>query len=198
MNDERFTLTAPHRHAQVVRSSHFVAHAVRVDSPAEAAAFLARVRDPLATHNCFAWRIGERYRFADDGEPAGTAGQPILRAIDGQNLDRVAVLVARHFGGIKLGRGGLARAYGGCAAECLRQAPKQPYTEIVRVAAELPAALVPLLRARLRRCAASVLVETFTASQATLTLAAPRAQLAELHALLADLSRGRATLRILQ
>jgi hypothetical protein len=79
-----------------------------------------------ATHNCWAWRIGGDYRSSDDGEPAGTAGRPILAAIDGQGFDRVMVVVTRWFGGIKLGAGGLVRAYGGAAAECLRTAPRVP------------------------------------------------------------------------
>ena len=82
-----------------------------------------RIADPTATHNCWAYRIGSEYRFSDDGEPAGTAGRPILAAIDGQGCDQVVVVVTRWYGGIKLGAGGLVRAYGGCAAECLRAAP---------------------------------------------------------------------------
>ncbi|KAG2449614.1 hypothetical protein HYH02_005147 [Chlamydomonas schloesseri] len=80
--------------------------------------------DPSASHNCFAYRIGDEFRSSDDGEPGGTAGKPIQNAIDGEGLDRVAVLVTRHFGGIKLGAGGLCRAYGGAAQECLKLAPR--------------------------------------------------------------------------
>ena len=79
-----------------------------------------RARYPDATHHCWAYRIGPAYRFGDDGEPGGTAGAPILRAIEGQGVDRVMVVVVRFYGGVKLGTGGLARAYGGTAAECLR------------------------------------------------------------------------------
>src|SRR3546814_12008083 len=70
------------------------------------------------------FRSGSQYRFNDDGEPGGTAVRPILQAIEGQSCDRVAVLVLRWFGGIKLGPGGLIRAYGGAAAQCLRLADK--------------------------------------------------------------------------
>ena len=94
--------------------------------PTAALAFLAQVADPDATHNCWAYRIGGEYRSSDDGEPAGTAGRPILAAIDGQGFDQVMVVVTRWYGGIKLGAGGLVRAYGGAAAECLRTAPRQP------------------------------------------------------------------------
>ena len=72
--------------------------------------FFAANSDPEATHNCWAYKIGQEYRFNDDGEPGGTAGRPILQAIEGQGMDRVAVLVVRWFGGVKLGAGGLVRA----------------------------------------------------------------------------------------
>lgn len=75
--------------------------------------FLQAVQDLQATHNCWAYKVGAQYRFSDDGEPAGTAGRPILSAIEAQHLDRVMVVVTRYFGGIKLGVGGLVRAYGG-------------------------------------------------------------------------------------
>ncbi len=72
-------------------------------------AFLQQVAVTDATHNCWAYRHGQDYRSSDDGEPAGTAGRPILAAIDGQGFDRVMVVVTRWFG-IKLGAGGLVRA----------------------------------------------------------------------------------------
>ncbi|MGU7895871.1 IMPACT family protein, partial [Escherichia coli] len=95
----------------------------------EALAFLEAQREPQATHNCYAYKLGNLYRFFDDGEPTGTAGKPILHAIEAQGLDRVVVLVVRYFGGIKLGAGGLVRAYGGVAAEALRRASTVPLRE---------------------------------------------------------------------
>ncbi|WP_133498396.1 IMPACT family protein [Cognatilysobacter terrigena] len=118
------TLAGPASATLEVKHSRFVAQAAPVASPDAALAFLAQVRDPAATHNCWAYRIGQDYRSSDDGEPSGTAGRPILAAIDGQRVDGVAVVVTRWYGGIKLGAGGLVRAYGGCAAECLRLADK--------------------------------------------------------------------------
>ncbi len=87
---------------------------------------MQQISNTTATHNCWAYRIGQDYRFNDDGEPGGTAGRPILQAIEGQGVDRVVVVVTRWYGGIKLGAGGLARAYGGTAAECLRLAERTP------------------------------------------------------------------------
>ena len=119
------TLAAPASHAIEVRHSRFLAQAAPVDTPADALAFLESVARTPATHHCWAYRIGAEYRSSDDGEPAGTAGRPILAAIDGQGFDRVMVVVTRWYGGVKLGAGGLVRAYGGAAAECLRTAPRR-------------------------------------------------------------------------
>ena len=81
-------------------------------------------RDPSITHQCWAWKIGHNVRFNDDGEPSGTAGRPILATIEGNELTNILVLVNRWYGGIKLGTGGLVRAYGGCAGQCLLLAEK--------------------------------------------------------------------------
>jgi putative IMPACT (imprinted ancient) family translation regulator len=81
--------------------------------------------DPKASHNCFAYKIGAEFRSTDDGEPGGTAGRPILRAIETEGLDHVCVLIIRYFGGTKLGAGGLVRAYGGAARECLRASERK-------------------------------------------------------------------------
>ena len=120
------TLAARASQLLEVKHSRFLAQASPVDSADDALAFLREIGDPAATHNCWAYRIGQEYRSSDDGEPAGTAGRPILAAIDGQGFDRVMVVVTRWYGGIKLGAGGLVRAYGGAAAECLRLAPREP------------------------------------------------------------------------
>ena len=107
-----------------IKKSHFIATCVPVDSLASIQAAIVRLKCDDATHNCWAWRLGEQYRFNDDGEPGGSAGRPMLAAIDGQNYDGVLAHVVRYFGGIKLGVGGLVRAYGNTVAECLRTAEK--------------------------------------------------------------------------
>jgi putative IMPACT (imprinted ancient) family translation regulator len=86
--------------------------------------FLEKHLDPTTTHQCWAWKIGHNVRFNDDGEPSGTAGRPILATIEGNDLTNSIVLVNRWYGGIKLGTGGLVRAYGGCAVQCLLSAEK--------------------------------------------------------------------------
>lgn len=112
-----------------IKKSRFIATCVSVDSPEAVQTAIARLNCNDATHNCWAWRIGDTYRFNDDGEPGGSAGRPILAAIDGQKFDGVLAHVVRYFGGIKLGVGGLVRAYGNTVAECLRTAEKQERIE---------------------------------------------------------------------
>ncbi|GAP64735.1 hypothetical protein MBSD_n0017 [Mizugakiibacter sediminis] len=186
------TLAAPCAFAEEVRKSRFLAHAAPVDDPAAALAFVERVADRTATHNCWAYRIDAQYRFSDDGEPGGTAGRPILQAVEGQGLDRVVVVVTRWFGGIKLGAGGLARAYGGCAAECLRRAPKRSLVALARYAVACPFAELALLKSRLRELDAHIETETFGAAGAELVLALPARHAEALQRLLAGLLRGRA------
>jgi uncharacterized YigZ family protein len=197
MSAPRSTLAAPARLAQEVRKSKFVANAANVASPDAAVAFLESVADRSATHNCWAWRVGLHYRFNDDGEPAGTAGKPILQAIDGQGLDQVVVVVTRWFGGIKLGAGGLMRAYGGCAAECLRAAARRELIDTADVEFDLGFAAIPLLHSRLAEFDATKIHETFTGDGAVLRLRLPADRVETLRALLGDLSRGRSGLKIL-
>jgi uncharacterized YigZ family protein len=84
--------------------------------------FYESVIDPQATHNCWAWRINFQVRSSDDGEPSGTAGRPMLNVIERRKLENVMVVVTRYYGGIKLGVGGLVRAYSGTVAKCLDRA----------------------------------------------------------------------------
>lgn len=195
MSAPRSTLAAPAECAVEVRKSKFVAHAATAATTQAALDYVDSIADRTATHNCWAYRVGAQYRFSDDGEPAGTAGKPILQAIDGQGMDRVVVVVTRWFGGTKLGAGGLARAYGGCAAECLRTATRALLVETADVEFELAFALLPLVHARLADIDAATLDETFGRDGATLRVRLPAARVDALRALLADVSRGRCQVR---
>lgn len=117
-----YTLAIPTQLTEEIKKSRFIVNAAPVTSAEQAAQFIDSISDPNATHNCWAWKIGQQYRFNDDGEPTSTAGRPILSAIEGQDCDQVVVVVTRYFGGIKLGTGGLIRAYGGSTSHCLQQA----------------------------------------------------------------------------
>lgn len=116
------TLACPVSFEETIKKSRFVGHAARVTSQAESLDFYESVADAQATHNCWAWRIDFQVRSSDDGEPSGTAGRPILNVIERRDLENVMIVVTRYFGGIKLGVGGLVRAYSGTAAKCLDRA----------------------------------------------------------------------------
>lgn len=119
---------------EVIKKSRFVAFASPVDSPDSAQAYVRSISDLKANHNCFAWRLADgSQRSSDDGEPAGTAGPPILTAITNADLHDVVVVVQRVFGGIKLGTGGLVRAYGGLAAQCLRSCERVQRAAVARL-----------------------------------------------------------------
>ena len=107
---------------ETIKKSRFIAHAGRVSSQPESLEFYESVIDPQATHNCWAWRIDFQVRSSDDGEPSGTAGRPMLNVIERRQLENVMVVVTRYYGGIKLGAGGLVRAYSGTTAKCLDRA----------------------------------------------------------------------------
>jgi putative IMPACT (imprinted ancient) family translation regulator len=191
----RVMLDAPARLEKEVRRSLFLAQAAPVATPTEALDFVRAVSDPGATHNCWAYRIGQEYRSDDDGEPGGTAGRPILQIIDAQGFDRTVVVVTRWFGGIKLGAGGLVRAYGGTAAECLRLAPRIPIVSLTRLAFHCGFADLALLHARLGAMDAVVEGEMFDAAGADLVIAVPDGRVDDAVARIADLTRGQSVPR---
>ena len=190
MSTPRETLAGPAEALLEVKKSRHLARGEAVETPEEALAFIARVTVPEATHNCWAWRIGQSYRFSDDGEPAGTAGKPILAAIDGQGLDGVVVVVTRWFGGVKLGAGGLVRAYGGAAAEALRTAPRRPVipTEIIEV--QVGFAHVQALHAALAAVGAVKRAEHFDAEGPRVEIELPADAVEALASRLRDATRG--------
>jgi uncharacterized YigZ family protein len=192
------TLAAPARHSEDIRKSRFLAQAAPVETPQQALAYVQAVGDAAATHNCWAYRIGQEYRFNDDGEPGGTAGRPILQAIEGQGVDRVVVVVTRWYGGIKLGAGGLARAYGGTAAECLRLAERVPIVAMVRLGVHCEFAELARMKARLKELGAEIEQENFDANGVSLHLRLPQHQLDEARLRIVDISRGRSEAFLLE
>ncbi|WP_436897052.1 IMPACT family protein [Acinetobacter gyllenbergii] len=119
-----FTIANTVTFEEEIKKSRFQAIAAVVENEQQVKNFLEMHKDLSTTHQCWAWKIGHQVRFNDDGEPSGTAGRPILATIEGNELTNVIVLVNRWYGGIKLGTGGLVRAYGGCAGQCLVLAEK--------------------------------------------------------------------------
>lgn len=125
INDTCITLTE--------KKSKFITRLYKIASAKQADELLKEIRaaEKGATHNCYAWRLAEKQSVAegksDDGEPSGTAGQPMLSALSGEDVVNVLAVVTRYFGGIKLGTGGLVRIYGKCVKEALKAVETQPF-----------------------------------------------------------------------
>jgi len=189
------TLAGPCSFEVEVRRSRFVAHAGRVDTQAAAMEFLESVAAPDATHNCWAWKLDRQYRFNDDGEPSGTAGRPILAAIDGNGLDHVMIVVTRYFGGIKLGAGGLVRAYSGAAARCIDRARIAEIEPRIECDIQADFCWTGQLYAALEACEAEKIEEHFADGGITIRAAIRTSGLAGLKAMLDDMTRGEARVR---
>jgi len=115
---------------QELKKSRFIASAGRASNKAEAAAFIQAVRRtfPDASHNCWAYIAGEpnntvEIGMSDDGEPQGTAGKPMLNVLQHKGIGEIVVVVTRYFGGVKLGAGGLVRAYSGAVQAVMEELP---------------------------------------------------------------------------
>jgi len=175
---------------ETIKKSRFIAHAARVNSQAESLDFYESVIDPQATHNCWAWRIDFKVRSSDDGEPSGTAGRPMLNVIERRQMENVMVIVTRYFGGIKLGVGGLVRAYSGTTAKCLDKAgvvelfPMQEYKLIAGF--EWAASVHGLLE----QFSAIKLEETYNDEGLVLNIQCREADYGKLAVALRDASRG--------
>lgn len=134
------TVVRAAEHQTSIKGSRFLARVVPIDDAGGAVRHLDRARreHPDASHHCSAWRFGARYAADDDGEPGGTAGRPMLDVILKRDLDRLAIVCIRWFGGTKLGAGGLARAYGGSAAKALDAAGSRFVPDTVRATVHVP------------------------------------------------------------
>ena len=192
-----FQLEQPATFEQVIKKSRFLAVALPVASEGEAKDAIALNSVTDATHNCWAWRIGSAYRFSDDGEPSGTAGKPILAAMDGQSLDKAVVIVTRWFGGILLGSGGLVRAYGGTAAACLRAAPLIEVKPSLMGAVNIEFSDLARMKARLQSIEdVKITEEVFTETGAELRIQIPEAEQDIISRLISDLTSGRSELSL--
>jgi uncharacterized YigZ family protein len=136
--DIYYTIDKRERAEIKIKGSRFIASAAHAAAKEDAMAFVDKIRAEFhdATHNCFAYRIGPdgmEFRAVDDGEPSGTAGKPILFSIKKFDLSDCAVVVTRYYGGVKLGVGGLARAYSDSAVEALSLCEKKPVYRTMKI-----------------------------------------------------------------
>lgn len=186
-------------HEIEIKRSRFIAHLARTDSPEEARAFidLVKAEHPQARHNCTAYLIHEdghspHQHSSDDGEPAGTAGIPILEALRASHTWNVSAVVTRYFGGVLLGAGGLARAYSSATSQALALAPKARLLTLDVLQTHLPLTDAGRIEAELRGGGAQILDVTWD-QVATLQVGVHKGQDLELRDLLARLTQGRST-----
>ncbi|MEM7735993.1 MAG: YigZ family protein [Deinococcota bacterium] len=134
------TIAAEVSFEDVIKNSTFIGTVMPVDDIEAAQDWLEHIRTRYndASHNCWAYVMADVYRFSDDGEPGGTAGRPMLEVLQRRNLDRLAAVVTRYYGGTKLGTGGLVRAYSGTLAKTLDQAEVVTVRPRVQVAVHVP------------------------------------------------------------
>ena len=194
---------APAREGAAVveaKGSRFYARAVPVTTENEVhdALATARVAHPEANHHAYAYRLGPRgevARFSDDGEPGGTAGRPMMEALSRAGLVDIVVVVSRHFGGTLLGTGGLARAYGGAAAEAARAAGVVALRPHTRLRLAVAYGLLGAVEQEIRRLGLRP-PEIEYGEHVTLTVLVPDADVAPFQARVRDLSSGQAEARV--
>lgn len=172
LNTSMQTLAKPSFAEQTINKSRFIAAASHCESEREVGAFLRALAAQYqnAHHLAYAFRIktldglGNHMivpRFSDAGEPSGTAGKPVLQMLEGQKLINVAVGVIRYYGGINLGMGGLARAYGGTAKMALDAAIIAPFLEMQQISITISYRQVDALTRELAKLNGQILEKTF-------------------------------------
>ena len=191
-----YTLAIPTQLTEEIKKSRFIVNAAPVISAEQAAQFIDSISDPNATHNCWAWKIGQQYRFNDDGEPTSTAGRPILSAIEGQDCDQVVVVVTRYFGGIKLGTGGLIRAYGGSASHCLQQATLIELIARITLQFHCYYNEWPIIENRLKELDAIIENQEFDAEGVKVSVAITKVNSVILQKNISDITRGRVNITL--
>jgi len=125
---------------QIIKNSRFITRLVRITKKDEVEDILNNVRKeyPKATHYCYAYIVNDYKKASDDGEPGGTAGMPILNVLEKEDMTSVIAIVVRYFGGIKLGAGGLVRAYSSSVRDTLKKADKILLIEGVQIKITIP------------------------------------------------------------
>ncbi|WP_048441313.1 YigZ family protein [Caenimonas sp. SL110] len=153
-----FGIAQPVASELVIRKSRFIGCVQSVSDRGEALNIVARLRleHPSATHVCWALLAGGQSAANDDGEPSGTAGRPMLEVLRRQDLDGVLATVVRYYGGVKLGAGGLVRAYTDAVAQALLTAQKIEKVELVALKCAVPYSMEGLVRRELKLAGADL------------------------------------------
>ncbi len=189
---------AQHRVEHVIERSRFVCTLAAAASPVDAHAFIRAIsaEHEGATHNCWAYVSGppgstHQIGLSDDGEPHGTAGRPMLTVLLHSGIGDIVAVVTRYYGGIKLGTGGLARAYGGAVQDALASLPTTRRIHAVKVGVVVDYASIDAVQQLLPSLDVVVRAEDYGAD-VTYSLNVPRSRVDELVTRLADITRGQA------
>ncbi|MFC9330480.1 YigZ family protein [Kitasatospora sp. NPDC057015] len=184
-------------HETEVRKSRFICHLARVTDEDEAQAFIAGVRKQYwdARHNCTAFVVGDeqrRERSSDDGEPGGTAGVPMLEVLRRRGLTDTVAVVTRYFGGIKLGAGGLVRAYGGAVSEAVDEIGLVERRPVALLAVTVDHTRAGRVENDLRAAGHAVSDLAYQAAGVRIEVGVPEAEVTAFHAWLAEVTAGSA------
>jgi len=192
---------APVRVEDRIEHSRFIATLARAETVADAKAAIAAVRGefPDATHHCFAYAVGppgstDAVASGDDGEPAGTAGRPMLGVLLNSGLGDIVAVVTRYFGGVKLGKGGLVRAYRGAVQHALRDVTTRERVDVVEQVVVVPYAAVDAVRRVVEREGGAVEAGDY-GEEVALTLSVPEDRLGAVERAVQDVTSGRARKR---
>ena len=185
-----------HRSEEVIRRSRFIVSLAHTPDPESAKAFIERIKRefPDATHNCWAYAAGApgqtgKVGYSDDGEPHGTAGRPMLTVLLHGGVGELSAVVTRYFGGIKLGTGGLVRAYQGMVQLGLETLPTREHMIPARIEVVLDYPHITVFRRLLPEYRATVAAETFGVD-ASYELLLPDQNIPALEAALTELTDG--------
>lgn len=193
----RYSIPATRSRSEIeVERSRFITTVQEVTSPAEAQAFIAAIKAefPDANHNCWAYLVGapgssDQIGLSDDGEPHGVAGRPMLTTLQHSGLGDTALVVSRYFGGIKLGKGGMVKAYTAAAQSALEQLPRSLRIDWVEILASFEYSLLTPLKLRLSDFEAEILATDY-AEKVSARLRLPEEQLESFQKMFTDLTAG--------
>lgn len=180
-----YCVNAPHRIEEILKKSRFIGIIAPCSTEQVALNMITQLHaeHPTASHIAFAYRLqtaeGIRYRVHDAGEPSGTAGKPIYQHLEGRNLINVLIAVIRYFGGIKLGAGGLTRAYGNTAGSVITSAVVTEYIPMHTLTLTLDYQQLPVFEYQVKKHAGTILKQDF-AEQIHITLELPQANIESL------------------
>ena len=169
MTTEFYTVETTTEVEYEIKKSRFIGVIMPCQSEDDALRKLGQLarQHPQANHLAFAWRIRQpegflTERFHDAGEPSGTAGRPILAPLEGQSLINTVIGVIRYFGGVKLGTGGLTRAYGAAAKQAIAEADIVKWVEMAEMTLEIDYSQLQLLEYQLKQLRGEIIDQSFT------------------------------------